>query len=264
VQGGLSNSCDCFFYEAARRTGVDKIAEMANRLGFGKLSELGLPGESPGIQPSRQWKQEKYNKPWQQGDSFNLGIGQGYMNATPLQLAVMTARVANGGYEVQPNLLLAKAMPREELAPPAVRTKPTAPSLRLDPKHLAIVRQGMVDVVNLPGATANQLRFDPATNKPLEPALQFGGKTGTAQVKRISERERAMGVTEMQLPWHLRSHALFVCFGPIDNPRYACAVIVEHGMAGGGTAGPVGRDVLVETMRRDPSRHMDRFKKTAS
>ena len=264
VQGGLSNSCDCFFYEAARRTGVDKIAEMANRLGFGKLSELGLPGESPGIQPSRQWKQEKYSKPWQQGDSFNLGIGQGYMNATPLQLAIMTSRIANGGYEVQPNMLLAKAAPREELAPPAVRTRPTAPSLRLDPRHIALVRQGMTDVVNSPGGTANQLRFDPATNKPFDPAVQFGGKTGTAQVKRISERERAMGVTEAQLPWHLRSHALFVCFGPVDNPRYACAVIVEHGMAGGATAGPVGRDVLVETMRRDPSRHMERFKKTAS
>jgi penicillin-binding protein 2 len=264
VQGGLSNSCDCFFYECARRTGVDKITEMANRLGFGKLSELGMAGESPGNQPSRQWKQEKYSKPWQQGDTFNLGIGQGYMNATPLQLAIMTARIANGGYEVQPNLLLAKASPREELAPPEVRTKVNAPSLRLDPKHLAIIRQGMSDVVNSPGGTANQLRFDPATNKPLEPALQFGGKTGTAQVKRISEHERAMGVTEMQLPWHLRSHALFVCFGPVENPRYACAVIVEHGMAGGGTAGPVGRDVLVETMRRDPSRHMERYKKMAS
>jgi penicillin-binding protein 2 len=264
VLGGLSNSCDCFFYEAARRTGVDKIAEMANRLGFGKLSEIGLPGESPGLQPSRQWKQEKYSKPWQQGDSFNLGIGQGYMNATPLQLAIMTSRIANGGYEVQPNMLLAKALPREELAPPAVRTKPSGASLRLDPKHLALVRQGMSDVVNSPAGTANQLRFDPATNKPFDPAVQFGGKTGTAQVKRISERERAMGVTEAQLPWHLRSHALFVCFGPVDNPRYACSVIVEHGMAGGATAGPVGRDVLVETMRRDPSRHMERFKKTAS
>ena len=148
VQGAIAASCDCFFYEAARRAGVDRIGEVAAKLGFGKLSELGLPGESPGNQPSRGWKQEKYGKPWQQGDSFNLGIGQGYMTATPMQLAVMTARIANGGYEVQPNLLLAKATPREELVPPPTHDKPTAPSLRFNPQFINLVRQGMTDVVN--------------------------------------------------------------------------------------------------------------------
>ena len=88
-------------------------SDVGARLGFGRISELGLPGESAGIQPSRAWKQEKLGKPWQHGDTFNLGIGQGFMNATPLQLAIMTARIANGGYEVQPNLLLASATPRE-------------------------------------------------------------------------------------------------------------------------------------------------------
>ena len=185
------------------------------------------------------------------------------MTATPLQLAIMTARIANGGYEVQPNLLLAKATPREELAPPPPRDKPDAPSLRFNPQFVNIVRQGMTDVVNAAGGTANQLRID-AKGKLLEPQFRFAGKTGTAQVKRITEREREMGITQASLPWHLRHHALFVCFGPVDNPRYACAVIVEHGMAGGATAGPIGRDVLVETMKRDPSRHTDRFKKMAA
>jgi penicillin-binding protein 2 len=263
VTEAIACSCDCFFYEAARRAGVDRIADMANRLGFGKASELGLPGESPANQPSRGWKQEKIGKPWQHGDTFNLGIGQGYMTATPLQLAVMTARLANGGYEVQPNLLLAQATPREELAPPAPRDKPTAPSLRLNPQHLQIIRQGMVDVVNGSLGTAIHLRRD-GSGKVLDPAYTFAGKTGTAQVKRITEREREMGITQAQLPWHLRHHALFVCFGPADKPRYACAVIVEHGMAGGSTAGPIGRDVLVETMKRDPSRRTDGFKKMAS
>jgi penicillin-binding protein 2 len=175
----------------------------------------------------------------------------------------MTARVANGGYEVQPNLLLAKATPREELAPPPTREKPGAPSLRLNPLFVNIVRQGMTDVVNSGGGTANQLRID-AKGKLIEPQYRFAGKTGTAQVKRITEREREMGLSQASLPWHLRHHALFVCFGPIDNPRYACAVIIEHGMAGGATAGPIGRDVLLETMKRDPSRHTDRFKKMAS
>jgi penicillin-binding protein 2 len=263
VVGGLANSCDCFFYEAARRAGVDKIGEMAAKLGFGHVSELGLPGESPGNQPSRGWKQEKFNVPWQQGDTFNLGIGQGFMTATPLQLAIMTARVANGGYDVKPNLLLAKASPREELAPPTPQLKPAASSLHIDPRYIALVHEGMNQVVNSPTGTAAQLRID-AKGKMIEQAFHFAGKTGTAQVKRITEREREMGITQEQLPWHLRHHALFVCFGPVDNPRYACAVIVEHGMGGGMTAGPVGRDVLLETMKRDPSRRVDRFKKTAS
>ncbi|MBV8392722.1 MAG: penicillin-binding protein 2 [Alphaproteobacteria bacterium] len=263
VVGGIANSCDCFFYEAARRAGIDRISEMATKLGFGRVSDLGLPGETPGNQPTRAWKQEKYNIPWQQGDTFNLGIGQGYMTATPLQLAVMTARVANGGYEVKPNLLLAKASPREELAPPTPRLKPSAPSLHIDPKYLALVQEGMNQVVNSPSGTAAQLRID-STGKMIEQAFHFAGKTGTAQVKRITERERDMGITQEQLPWHLRHHALFVGFGPVDNPRYACAVIVEHGMGGGMTAGPVARDLLLEVMKRDPSRRLDRFKKTAA
>ena len=257
VTEAIAASCDCFFYEAARRAGVDRISDMATRLGFGRQSELGLPGESAGNQPTRAWKQEKVGKPWQHGDTFNLGIGQGYMTSTPLQLAIMTARLANGGYEVQPNLLLAKATPREELGPPPPRSKPTAPSLRLNPQHLALIRDGMNQVVNSGLGTANALRSR-------DPALAFAGKTGTAQVKRITERERDMGITQDQLPWHLRHHALFVCFGPVDNPRYACAVIVEHGQAGGKTAGPIGRDVLIETMKRDPSRRSDRFRKMAS
>ncbi len=261
VVQAIAQSCDCFFYEAARRAGVDRIHEVATKLGFGRQSELGLPGESAGLQPSRAWKQEKYSKPWQQGDTFNLGIGQGYMNCTPLQLAIMTARIANGGYEVQPNLLLAKATPREELSPPPPREKSTAPSLRINPQNMALVREGMIQVVA--AGTASNLRVD-ASGKLLDPALRFAGKTGTAQVKRITERERDMGITQYQLPWHLRHHALFVCWGPVENARYACAVIVEHGMAGGATAGPIGRDVLVETMKRDPSRRVDRFKKMAS
>ena len=263
VVEAIAQSCDCFFYEAARRAGIDRISDMAARLGFGKLSELGLPGESAGNQPSRAWKQEKVGKAWQHGDTFNLGIGQGYMTCTPLQLAIMTARIANGGYEVQPNLLLAKSTPREELVPPPPVSKPTAPSLRLNPQHLALVREGMNQVVNAGIGTANALRRD-ASGKLLDPSLTFAGKTGTAQVKRITERERDMGITQASLPWHLRHHALFVCFGPTDNPRYACAVIVEHGQAGGVTAGPIGRDVLVETMKRDPSRRSDRFRKMAS
>ena len=148
VTEAITASCDCFFYEAARRPASTRSPMCAGRLGFGRLSELGLPGESAGIQPSRRGSRTSSASPGSIGDTFNLGIGQGYMNATPLQLAVMTARIANGGYEVQPNLLLASATPREELAPPPQRDKPTAPPMRFAPHHLGLVRDGMFDVVN--------------------------------------------------------------------------------------------------------------------
>lgn len=253
----LAVSCDCYFYEAARRAGVDRISEMANRLGFGARTEIGLPGEQAGIQPTRSWKQERWNKPWQHGDTLNLGIGQGYMASTPLQLALMTARIANGGYEVKPRLLLARQTRREELAPPAVRTVPDAPRLRIDPQHLAMVRAGMDAVVNSPIGTANASRIK-------ERGLSMAGKTGTAQVKAITKAERDAKVTQEQLPWHLRHHALFVCYGPVDNPRYAVSVVVEHGIGGSRTAAPIGRDLMAEILKRDPSRNPRRFRKVAA
>src|SRR5262249_57481878 len=166
-----------------------RIGAVWGRLGFGRGSGRGLPGGSPGRPPSRSWKQEKLGKPWQHGDTFNLGIGQGYMNSTPLQLAIMTARIANGGYEVQPNLLLASATPREELAPPAPRAKAMAPSMRFNPQNLALVREGMIQVVQ--AGTASHLRVD-AKGKPIEPQFRFAGKTGTAQVNPITHRDPDM------------------------------------------------------------------------
>ena len=125
---------------------------------------------------------------------------------------------------------------------------------------MALIREGMIQVVQAAPPTT----CADAKGKLVEPQFKLAGKTGTAQVKRITEREREMGITQDQLPWHLRHHALFVCFGPVDNPRYACAVIIEHGKAGGATAGPIGRDVLIEVMKRDLSRRTDGFRKMAS
>ena len=182
------------------------------------------------------------------------------MNSTPLQLAIMTARIANGGYEVQPNLLLASATPREELAPPKPRDKPTAPSLRFNPQHMALIREGMIQVSRRhrqpPAQDAKASWSSRSSSSPARPAPPRSSASPSASA--------SMGITQDQLPWHLRHHALFVCFGPVDNPRYACAVIIEHGKAGGATGGPIGRDVLIEVMKRDPSRRTDGFRKMAS
>ncbi|MBV9835840.1 MAG: penicillin-binding protein 2, partial [Alphaproteobacteria bacterium] len=253
VQGALAQSCDCFFYEAAKRAGIERIADMAFKLGFGRPTGAGLPEESGALQPTRAWKQESQSKAWNIGDTYNLGIGQGDMLATPLQLAVMAARIANGGYEVKPRLVATVAPAGGQLTEPSVQTTPDAPSLRIKPANLNAVRQGMIAVVNSEHGTAWAARIR-------EREMAMAGKTGTSQVKRITESERDRRMSQAELPWHLRHHALFVAYAPIDNPRYACALIVEHGMGGSATAAPITRDILIQTQKLDPSRKPGRFK----
>ncbi|MCW5748941.1 MAG: penicillin-binding protein 2 [Alphaproteobacteria bacterium] len=253
VIDALQQSCDCFFYEAAKRAGVDRIAEVAAKLGFGKSTGSGLPEEAGGLQPTRSWKQERESKPWGLGDTYNLGIGQGDMLSTPLQLAVMAARIGNGGYDVRPRLVVATSGAREPLPPPVVQAKPDAPSLRFNPANLKAVQTGMDMVVNSQSGTAWGARIS-------EKGMAMAGKTGTSQVKRISESERDRRMSQEELPWHLRHHALFCAYAPVDNPRYACAVVVEHGMGGSRTAAPIARDILLQVQKIDPSRRTDRFK----
>lgn len=252
----LQQSCDCFFYEAGRRAGVDRIAEVAARLGFGRPTGCGLPEESGALQPTRSWKQERESKPWGIGDTYNLAIGQGDMLSTPLQLAVMTARLANGGFDVQPRVIAATAGARDPLQPLPVRTRPDAPSLRFTPQNLKAVLTGMDMVVNSQTGTAWASRIT-------EKGMAMAGKTGTAQVKRITESERDRRMSQEELPWRLRHHALFCGYAPVDSPRYACAVVVEHGMGGSVTAAPITRDILLQTQKIDPSRRPDRFKSAA-
>lgn len=220
----LPLSCDTYFYIMGRKVGIDAIATMARRLGLGQEYPLPLPGQAKGIVPDKAWKQRRYAKDWREGETLNGAIGQGYIVTNPLQLAVMTARLASGR-EVMPRLI-------------ADGPAPQFPSLGIPDAHLALVRQGMVDVVNAGYGTAR------AARSPIGDVL-FAGKTGTAQVRRISAAERKRGVIRNEaLPWKQRDHALFVAFAPADAPRYACSVIIEHGIAGGRYAAPIARDVL--------------------
>jgi penicillin-binding protein 2 len=220
----LPLSCDTYFYVMGRKVGIDAIATMARRLGLGQEYPLPLPGQAKGIVPDKAWKQRRYGKDWREGETLNGAIGQGYIVTNPLQLAVMTARLASGR-EVMPRLIADG--PAQQF-----------PSLGIPDAHLALVRQGMVDVVNAGYGTAR------AARSPIGDVL-FAGKTGTAQVRRISAAERKRGVIRNEaLPWKQRDHALFVAFAPADAPRYACSVIIEHGIAGGRYAAPIARDVL--------------------
>jgi penicillin-binding protein 2 len=247
VTEALQHSCDVFFYEAAKRAGVDRIVRTAAKLGFGKSTDAGLPEESPGLLPTPGWRLERTGKPWTIGDTYNLGIGQGDMLATPLQLAVMTARVANGGYAVKPRLIAAIAKARAKTSRP--QSTPNAPSLSFGADNLRAIRDGMVLAVNSPGGTAFASRI-------VEKGKEMAGKTGTSQVKRMTEGERDRKVSQEQLPWNLRHHALFCAYAPIDNPRYACAVVVEHGISGSRTAAPIAHDILLQVQKMDPSRRV--------
>ena len=237
----IAESCDVYFYDAGLRTGIDRIAAMARRFGLGRPLGMDLPGELPGLVPDTKWKKNTYGKSWRQADTLLTGIGQGYLLATPLQLAVMTAQLTNGGYELTPHLTRNVKFSGKTIADE--RNKPR--SIGLSAAHLALIRGAMETVVNDPTGTAFKSRIT-------RPGFEMGGKTGTVQVRRISEQEREQGVRKNKdLPWKNRDHAVFVGYAPLKSPRYAVSVVVEHGGGGASVAAPIGRDILLAAQLRN-------------
>lgn len=241
LREAITQSCDCYFYEAARRVGVDKIAAMGKRLGLGRPLGIDLPHERAGFLPTQGWKAAK-GKGWSTGETVITGIGQGYVLATPLQLAMLSARIANGREAPVPRLV------RDAAAAERIGLREEADALGLDASHLKVVRDGMNAVVNGAGGTAKgaAIRI---------PGMEMAGKTGTSQVRRISLSERQSGVIKNEhLPWERRDHALFIGYAPVVAPRYAVAVVIEHGGAGSKAAAPVGRDILLKIQQLDAAR----------
>jgi len=241
LNSALMYSCDVFFYEAARRVGIDKLAQMARRLGFGGPTGIDIPGERSGLMPTRDWLMKTRKQTWTQGLTLIAGIGQGSVLATPLQLATMTARLCNGGVAVVPHLT-------RRIGGEAYADKVKFPSLGLNPQALQAMMRAMDAVTNGAGGTAYKSRIPDA-------GFEMAGKTGTAQVRRITMAEREKGVKKNEeLPWRERDHALFVAFAPVHAPRYACSVVVEHGGGGSSVAAPLARDILLEVQKRDQRR----------
>jgi penicillin-binding protein 2 len=241
---GIMQSCDVYFYELGRRLGPERMADMARRFGLGQTLALDLPGERGGLIPTRAWKQARTGKGWATGESLVASIGQGYVLATPLQLATMTARMVNGGLSVVPHLTRDIVQGRRVAERPANAYGPVG----VPQAHLAIMLRAMRGVVNDPRGTAFRQRI-------VDGVWTFGGKTGTSQVRRITEEERRVGLRKPdQVPWRERDHALFVGYAPLEAPRYALAVIVEHGGGGSSVAAPIAREVLAEAMRLERER----------
>ncbi|WP_340108550.1 penicillin-binding protein 2 [Pikeienuella sp. HZG-20] len=234
LRDALKFSCDVYFYETARRVGIDRISEMANRFGIGVQPDLPITAVRSGLTPTKAWKLATQGESWQGGDTLNAGIGQGYILASPLQLATMAARIAGDGGQVAPRLI------RTINGAPAPVAE--APPLGVSAAHLRLIRDGMFAVSNERSGTAYRNRIAEAT-------MAMAGKTGTSQVRRITTAERARGVTRNEdLPWERRDHALFVAFAPYDRPRYAVSVIVEHGGGGSTVAAPIARDVMLRAL----------------
>ncbi|MDX5349216.1 MAG: penicillin-binding protein 2, partial [Paracoccaceae bacterium] len=229
----LAESCDVYYYDIAQKVGIDKIAEMGRKLGLGQRFDIPMSAITEGIMPNKQWKLERHKQDWRIGDTINASIGQGYVLTSPLQLAVMTARLASGR-AVVPRLI---RMVNDQELPVA-----EAPALDIPADHLDGVRLGMHEVVNGEQGTAKSSRV-------VDPTLVFAGKTGTSQVRNITAAEREAGViSNDQLPWNRRDHALFVGYAPYDAPRYAISVVVEHGGGGSTAAAPIGRDVILRAL----------------
>ncbi|MBF9030541.1 penicillin-binding protein 2 [Rhodobacterales bacterium HKCCE3408] len=226
----IAQSCDVFFYELAQRVGIEAISAMARRLGCGVAHELPLSAVAAGLAPTMDWKRANRGEDWLVGDTLNASIGQGYVLTSPLQLAVMTSRIASGR-EISPSIV--KSVDGVD----QVNAEP--PALDIPPDFLDAVRTGMYRVSNTNRGTAYGSRV-------VEASYAIAGKTGTSQVRNITAAERAAGVTSNEdLPWERRDHALFVGFAPYDAPRYACSVVVEHGGGGAAVAAPIARDLLL-------------------
>jgi penicillin-binding protein 2 len=242
MHNAIKNSCDVYFYQTALRIGPDKIAAAAEAMGFHHEFDIGIGGQKKGTIPSTAWKKEYFkknpaNQKWFPGESLSYGIGQGYTQVNALQLAVMTSRLANGRKALNPRLIKSVGgvdRPRGD----------AFGDLPFPPEHIEIVRAGMAAVANDVTGTAyraSQLGLGD---------VQMAGKTGTAQVRSY---DRAASRNSANVQWKLKDHNLFVAFAPVDDPRYAVSVIIEHGGLGGGTAGaPRAREVMRVALLKDP------------
>tara|TARA_B100000900_G_scaffold317743_1_gene276774 strand:+ start:1333 stop:3240 length:1908 start_codon:yes stop_codon:yes gene_type:complete len=237
LKEAMKQSCDCYFYEVSRKLGVDRLKITADKFGLGK-KVLGdyFENEKSGQFPNTNWKLNNLGKGWVLGETLITGIGQGYTQTTPIQLCLMTAQIANGGYQIKPkiltddNQLTSKEI--KEVIKENKLNRNNYVSLFKDPRNIKIVKQAMFSSTNEIMGTSYKSRID-------DPKYQFAGKTGTAQVKRISKRERELDLKTSEIPYNERDHALYVAFGPYKNPDYALSIIVEHGGSGSTTAAPM-------------------------
>ena len=246
LRNAMKQSCDTYFYEISRKLGVDKLSDTAKKFGLGKkvfgdLFEI----EKNGLVPSTQWKKNVLGKGWLLGETMITGIGQGYIQTTPIQLCLMTAQIANGGYKIYPKLVMNEASSEklDKYVP-----------LYENSKNIKIIQDAMFSSTNEVMGTSYRSRID-------DIKYQFAGKTGTAQVKKITEKDRELDLKTFEIPYEERDHALYVAFGPYKQPRYALSILVEHGGNGSTTAAPMAKELFKLIIDRHELRESIKNKK---
>ena len=223
IMSAIKESCDVFFYNLSIKVGIDRIAEVAKDFGLGQTYNVKLLNQKEGIIPNKKWKKNTYKESWYGGETLNAAIGQGYVLTSPLQLAIMTARIASGGKKIDPSIL-------------KISKKTSFNNMSKYAESLKIIKEAMFKVVNESKGTAINSK---ASN------FNFSGKTGTSQVKKITMEERESdNFRKKEIEWKNRDHALFVGYMPSEKPRYSLSVVIEHGGSGASTAAPIARDVF--------------------
>jgi len=236
LKEGMKQSCDTYFYEIARKLGVDRLSETAKKFGLGKKVFRNIfENEKDGLIPNTTWKKNILGKNWLLGETIITGIGQGYIQTTPIQLCLMTAQIANGGYKIYPKIVLNKNdedVQEDKFEP-----------LYKNSKNIELVQEAMFSSTNEVRGTSYRSRIN-------DPKYQFAGKTGTAQVKRITKQDRELDLKTFEIPYEERDHALYVAFGPYRNPRYAVSILVEHGGSGSSVAAPLAKKLFKKIIDR--------------
>jgi penicillin-binding protein 2 len=279
LRNAMKQSCDTYFYEIARKLGVDRLKKTAIKFGLGeKVLQETFDIEKKGLIPDTHWKKETLGKGWVIGETLITGIGQGYMQTTPLQLCLMTAQLANGGHKIYPKIIVneddetyeeAKALMKrnykinKQINKGINESSEGIFSFLKDSKHkvlykdyenIKIVREAMF-------ASTNEVRGTSYSSRIKNPKYQFAGKTGTSQVMRITEKQRELNLKTQDIPYNERDHSLYIAFGPYKNPRYAISIVIEHGGSGSSTAAPMAKKLFKLIIDRHELRNKIRTKR---
>jgi penicillin-binding protein 2 len=260
LRSAIQRSCDVYFYEVARLLGVDRLSETAKKFGLGKKVLEGFIEERAGVVPSTAWKRKFIGKNWYLGETLHSGIGQGYFQSTPLQLCLMTAQIANGGFEIKPRVLVNDSKnnlreyikfknenPNEPLPIDMLVSNFDLNPLFRNQENINFVKDAMFAATNEAGGTSFRSRYN-------DQKFMFAGKTGSSQIKRFTELQRELEIKQKDIDYKDRDHALFVAFAPYKDPKYAISVVVEHGGTGSGSAAPIAKKVIKKVLERDQMR----------
>ncbi len=279
LKSAMKQSCDTYFYEVARKLGVDRLKETAIKFGLGeKVLEETFINEKKGLVPSTQWKKNNLGKGWVLGETLITGIGQGYIQTTPLQLCLMTAQLANGGYKIYPKIIFNKddetleeikyliknnAEDSKEIKEGLTGAREQLLSLIKDKRYEPLYRnpENVKFILQAMFASTNEIRGTSYASRMEDPKYQFAGKTGTSQVKRITEKDRELNLNTIDIPYNDRDHALYIAFGPYKNPRYALSIVIEHGGSGSSTAAPMAKKLFKLIIDRHELREKTRNKR---